>query len=183
VTGSVLDVERVLRWIEACEERHGGCAAPLSLNFSDAFRGLHILRLIDVDAGCLVETSQLERYVALSYVWGSVPNLRLTKANRTAMLAPNALEQVFQALPPTIQDAIVLVQRLRARYLWVDSLCLLQNDGDDLQHGVNAMDLIYERAWLTIVAACGHDANARLPGVQQGTRLASRNTVPIAPGI
>jgi len=71
---------------------------------------------------------------------------------------------------------------LEGRYLWVDALCLIQDDTEDLDRGVNAMDLIYERAWLTVVAACGHDANARLPGVQNGTRKASRNTVEIKPG-
>ncbi|RSL81215.1 hypothetical protein CEP52_017245 [Fusarium oligoseptatum] len=86
-------------------------------------------------------------------------------------------------LPATIRDAIAVVQRLGCRYLWVDALCLVQNDTYDLDQGVNTMDLIYERAWLTIVAACGHDANARLPGAQNGTRKPSRNTYHVMPGI
>ncbi|KAL9573955.1 hypothetical protein ACKAV7_001899 [Fusarium commune] len=65
----------------------------------------------------------------------------------------------------------------------VDALCLLQNDAEDLELGVNVMGLVYERAWLTVVAACGHDANARLPGIQEGTRDDSYNTFEIVPGV
>ncbi|KAM0549939.1 hypothetical protein ACHAPJ_009186 [Fusarium lateritium] len=156
---------------------------PADLAFAEAFRGLHLLRLIDVMNNCLVEKICLEKYVALSYVWGAVSNFRLTKANRPALLMPGSLLRVFKMLPSTIRDATVLVRRLGCRYLWVDALCLLQNDAEDLELGVNVMDLIYERAWLTVVASCGHDANARLPGVQEGTRKPSYNTVEVIPGV
>ena len=183
-TRPVVDTARMLRWISSCEQMHGPeCGLTTHVAFSDAFPGLRLLRLIDTEADCLVEKKNLEKYVALSYVWGAVSNFRLTKANRAALLTPGSLEKVSHLLPKTIKDAITLVQRLEGRYLWVDALCLLQNDTEDLDRGVNAMDQIYERAWLTVVAACGHDANARLPGVQSGTRRASRNTVEIKPGV
>ncbi|KAI8682414.1 HET domain-containing protein [Fusarium sp. Ph1] len=96
---------------------------------------------------------------------------------------PGSLNKVSDRLPATIRDAIAVVQRLGCRYLWIDALCLMQNDADDLDQGVDAMDLIYERAWLTIVAACGRDANARLPGAQDGTRKPSINTHHVTSGI
>lgn len=45
------------------------------------------------------------------------------------------------------------------------------------------MDLIYENAELTIVAACGHDADAGLPGVHEGTRLGPTFSGEIIPGV
>ncbi len=45
------------------------------------------------------------------------------------------------------------------------------------------MDMIYERAWLTIIASYGHNAHAGLPGVERGSRKGSRNTVNITPGV
>lgn len=183
-TGPVIDTVRILRWISSCEQSHGSaCGIPTPLAFSDAFRGLPFLRLIDLETSCLVEKGDVVKYAALSYVWGSVPNFRLTKANRIALLAHNSLRKVSYLLPNTIKDAITFVGRLGCRYLWVDALCLLQNDTEDLERGVDAMDLIYERAWFTVVAGSGHDANARLPGVKVGTRMASRNTVEITPGV
>ncbi|KAF4442271.1 hypothetical protein FACUT_2088 [Fusarium acutatum] len=159
------------------------CAMPTNLPFAEAYTGLHVIRFIDTEDYCIVEMETLEKYIALSYVWGAVSNFRLTKANRTALLMPGSLEKVFEMLPNTIKDAITLSRRLGCRYLWVDVLCLLQNDIEDLELGVNVMDLVYERAWLTVVAACGHDANSRLPGVQEGTRDGSFNTFEIVPGI
>jgi len=183
-TGPVLDAARILRWISTCEQRHGSvCRIPTPLTFSDAFRGLQFLRLIDLEASCLVEKGDFVNYAALSYVWGSVPNFRLTKANRIALLAHNSLKNVSHLLPNIIKDAITFVGRLGCRYLWVDALCLLQNDTEELDRGVDAMDLIYERAWFTVVAGFGHDANACLPGVKVGTRMASRNTVEIKPRV
>ncbi|KAM6536145.1 hypothetical protein FALCPG4_005662 [Fusarium falciforme] len=184
MTEPVIDTERILGWISSCEETHGSkCALPTDLAFTDSFRGLHLLRLIDIEAKCLVEVTCLLKYVALSYVWGAVSNFRLTNANRAALLKPGSLNEVSHLLPETITDAIVFVQRLGGRYLWVDALCLLQNDTEDLDQGIDAMDLIFERAWLTLVAGCGHDANARLPGVQGGTRRASQNAVQVKPGV
>lgn len=183
-TGPVIDTTRIFRWIYSCEQMHGSaCALPTDLAFTDAFRGLQVLRLLDVEINCLVETTDLEKYLALSYVWGAVSNFRLTKANRPALLKPDSLNRVSHLLPETIKDTITFTRRLGCRYLWVDALCLLQNDTDDLELGVNAMDLIYERAWLTVVASCGHDANAGLRGVQNGTRRPSENTFQVIPGV
>jgi len=76
--------------------------------FLIAFRGLRFLRLIDTEADCLVEKRNLEKYVALSYVWGAVSNFRLTRANRAALLAPGSLKKVSHLLPETIKDTIAL---------------------------------------------------------------------------
>ncbi len=78
-------------------------------------------------------------------------------------------------LPRTIEDAIRLTQRLGLRYLWADTLCLVQNDADDVRLGVNTMDLIYEAAHFTIVAAEGYNAHAGLPGLRSESRLRRTN--------
>ncbi|KAF5640539.1 hypothetical protein F52700_3690 [Fusarium sp. NRRL 52700] len=183
-TGPVVDTSRILRWISSCEHLHGSeCAMPTNLPFAEAFPDLRVLRFIDTYGHCIVEMTSFEKYIALSYVWGAVANFRLTKANRAALLMPGSLNTVFYMLPSTIKDAITLTRRLGCRYLWVDALCLMQNDTEDLKLGVNVMDFVYERAWLTVIAACGHDANARLPGVQEGTRDYSYNTFEIVPGV
>ncbi|KAL2670211.1 hypothetical protein Neosp_014678 [[Neocosmospora] mangrovei] len=182
-TKPMIDIHRILSWISSCDELHRDkCSPPATLSFHNAYPRLPIMRFIDVNANCIVETTSLSQYIALSYVWGAVPSIRLTKANRSPLLKPGSLEKLIDLVPWTIRDAIVLVRNLGCRYLWVDALCLVQNDEEDLIRGVNAMDLIYERAWLTIVASCGYNANFRLPGVQEGTRKACTNTVEVTPG-
>jgi hypothetical protein len=165
-----LDVERVSRWIDHCTESHDCVISPHHTDFANVFPGLEVLRFVDVAQHCLVEKREPVRFVALSYIWGSVTNFRLTRANRPALMRPGAFENVGRALPPTIRDAIKLVQSLNLQYLWVDSLCLLQNDPEDLERGVRVMDQIYEHAWLTIIAAYGHDADAGLPSIENTYR-------------
>ncbi|KAJ4223399.1 hypothetical protein NW759_006033 [Fusarium solani] len=132
---------------------------------------------------CLVETQEFHRYVALSYIWGAVSNFKLTKSNLSRLLVPGVLREIFLRLPRTICDAVTLCRMLNVRYLWVDALCLLQNDPEDLERGVDVMDQIYERAWLTIFAATGTDANAGLPGVQVGSRRPANLVLEVQPGI
>ncbi|KAH8821378.1 heterokaryon incompatibility protein-domain-containing protein [Xylogone sp. PMI_703] len=183
-TKSVLDITQIRGWISRCQDKHSDtCLTQSPKTIAEGFPGLEVLRFIDVGSRCIVEMQELPRYVALSYVWGSVSNFRLTKINRNKLLAPGSLNQIWNMLPRTIQDAIILIEKLGTQYLWIDSLCLLQNDIMDLDRGVNVMDLIYERAWVTVVASYGHDANAGLPGVQSGSRTASYNVVQIKPGI
>lgn len=69
-------------------------------------------------------------------------------------------------MPVTIQDAISLCAQLGERYLWVDSLCIVQ-DTPDKHSQIQQMDQIYHNAALCIVAATGRDANAGLARVSK----------------
>ena len=178
-----LEIRRVLGWLSACTTSHTDCKIEESTTFERAFPGLRVLRLIDVMQNCLIETRDLCEYAALSYVWGDVPNFKLNRANKRELLVPGSVEKVWKILPRTIRDAIELTRRLGLVYLWVDTLCLSQNDADDLDLGVAVMDQIFERAWLTIIAACGHNAHAGLPGVREGSRKALESPVEVKKGI
>ena len=78
-------------------------------------------------------------------------------------MAEGNLQYVRSELPTTINDAIDLVTNLGERYLWVDNLCLIQDDEVDIAAGVKMMNSIYQGSYLNIVAGSGRDANAGLP--------------------
>jgi len=59
----------------------------------------------------------------------------------------------FETLPQTLQDAVVTTRKLGFRYLWVDSLCVIQDSADDKAHEIDHMGPIYKNATLTIAAA------------------------------
>jgi hypothetical protein len=88
-----------------------------------------------------------------------------------------------EKVPKTIRDAMDLVSAIGERYLWVDSLCLLQDDSADMADGIAHMDLVYEGAIMTIVAATGVDNNAGLPGLHPGTRRIGQVTTEVLPGV
>ncbi|PVH97917.1 hypothetical protein DM02DRAFT_500578, partial [Periconia macrospinosa] len=62
-------------------------------------------------------------------------------------------------LPRTIRDAMYVVELLEERYLWVDCLCIVQDDVDGLKGIIHSIDHIFSAAQLTIIAASGADAN------------------------
>jgi hypothetical protein len=182
VVQSNLEVSQITLWLLACETTHSEDCALSPAAFSEAFPGLDKIRLIDVEQGCLVEFKDHCPYIALSYVWGTVSGFRLTTSNRSKLSVPGGVTDAWDMLPRTIVDAITLCRKLNCRYLWVDALCLVQNDARELEQGINVMDQIYERSRLTIVAACGHDANAGLPGVRDGSRKDTVIATQVIPG-
>lgn len=92
--------------------------------------------------------------------------LVLTIENEETLMELDALvvDSTRSSIPNTIVDAISVVRQLGERYLWIDSLCLVQDDKDEPKECTSIMDLFYEMALLTIVAGSG-DAWSGLPGV------------------
>jgi hypothetical protein len=127
---------------------------------------LYDLRVIDVSSNCIIQMPLDSRYLALSYVWGSDSdaNLRCTKSNVTTLSQAGILTE--SNLPRTILDAIQVCQWLGYRFLWVDRLCIIQDDSTEaLSKQLDQMADIYNRAALTLVAATGASATHGLAGV------------------
>ncbi|CZT52745.1 uncharacterized protein RSE6_14109 [Rhynchosporium secalis] len=106
------------------------------------------------------------RYLALSYVWGTEPFLQSTKSNPETLKRKRILDA--QQLPQTIDDAVKLTIILDERYLWVDALCIVQDDMLSKLEQLSQMDRVYVGAALTIINGDGKAANASLTGFAQG---------------
>lgn len=89
-------------------------------------------------------------YVALSYVWGDSEQTHQTTISNEATYQDKI---DLGTLPATIHDAIKLTHILGFRWLWVDSLCILQDSDEDKAHEIGRMHSIYRYAHLTIIAA------------------------------
>jgi Heterokaryon incompatibility protein (HET) len=128
------------------------------------------VRVIDTQTMRIVNLSHDDRYIALSYPWGKVAQLKLTHQTLNFFRTPQSLSQVFRQLPRTIQDAITLVQKVGERYLWLDCLCILQDDEIDVRQQMKQMGTLYAHAYFTIFAISGQDANYGLPRVRPAPR-------------
>ncbi|OCL12173.1 hypothetical protein AOQ84DRAFT_285710, partial [Glonium stellatum] len=157
-------MDQVSRWLSLCKEHHDKCKP-------DVYDTLHSFRfrVVDVMKGCVMDAPLDCEYVALSYVWGNANQLRLTSNTLHALSQEGALHGCFQTAT-TVQDSIELCRGIGKRYLWVDSLCILQDDLDEKHGSLTHMSTVYESAVLTIIAASGSNADAGLPGVRHGTR-------------
>ena len=94
--------------------------------------------------------------------------LKLQEGNLKHFQKPDAL--LSGELPATIADAIEVTRGAGERYLWVDSLCIIQDDEADKRYFIPRMDSVYACAVFTIIALAAEAADTGLPGVRPGSR-------------
>ncbi|KAM3518072.1 hypothetical protein NHJ13051_008468 [Beauveria bassiana] len=156
----------IRRWIDQCDKCHQStCSARLK----ESSLAKAKLSLIDVEDLCIVTPNEPVRYAALSYVWGNDVLPMATKANITFLRLPGAfLKGGYLELPATIHDAVRVCANIGIRYLWVDSMCIVQDDLEHKMGQIKAMSSIFANAYLTIVALTSESAHSGLPRVSQG---------------
>ncbi|KAF5599869.1 flavin-containing protein [Fusarium pseudoanthophilum] len=98
------------------------------------------------------------RYIALSHCWGDVMPLRTTRTT----FAEFCQKVDFSRFPKTFQEAIIVCRRLNIQYLWIDSLCIIQDDERDWAVESPKMCDVYQNAYLTIAAAAAHNSSEGL---------------------
>ncbi|KAJ4124393.1 hypothetical protein NW754_000090 [Fusarium falciforme] len=167
-----LNYSLIRSWVDDCTTRHGPKCNPPGPG-----RDFLPLILLDVKQMRLFKSDRHCRYLALSYVWGKAKQFRTVKSNFQELQQDGALLRVRDQLPQLINDAIAFVADLGETYLWVDALCIVQDDPEVKELYVPYMDKIYGQALLTIVFLAGSDANCALPGVATGSRTPSQSPV------
>lgn len=153
-------------WLERCRTAHAGrCAVPDRPSWVPK-------RLVDLGAladGRVVvrETAPLPgpkpRFVTLSHCWGGPAGprmLRLLPENRGTFMDPGAGIRVAQ-LPRNFRDAAEVARRLKTRYIWIDSLCILQ-DGAEFRAEGRLMHLVYRHSYCNLAAAASRDCQGGL---------------------
>lgn len=171
------DMEIVKSWVKNCVDWHGNdCIDTTAWKTSDL--GVQFIRMICLTDNKLIKTSSPPLYIALSYVWGSAPVFKTLQNNVKDLMQTNGLP--VSSFPKSIRDAMDLARELGFDYIWIDSICIIQDSTEDKVQQLRMMDSIYSRASLTIVAAAGSHANAGIPGLQQGTRARKQHTVQIS---
>jgi hypothetical protein len=128
------------------------------------------IKVIDVTEMCITELEPEGRYVVLSYTWGSVQQFMLTKDVRARLYRAHGLTEFMHLILKTIRDAIELTRMIGEQYLWVDALCIVQDDHESKMEHIQYMGVIYYEAILMTQACCGKDASYGLPGVQKNSR-------------
>lgn len=182
IIGNHLSPSLLWSWIRSCKYHHPQCRKIRWLWDFEHLTGPRSLTLIDPISMCLMKARMWKDsdYIALSYVWGGHQGLQLTKANRAQLYKPGALKKVLDAIPAVIRDAINLVRDLDSDYyagvleayggradvshlfLWVDQLCIVQDDTADKAVQIEQMGHIYSQAVATIVATGGVQSNTPL---------------------
>ncbi|RYP13583.1 hypothetical protein DL767_010655 [Monosporascus sp. MG133] len=123
--------------------------------------------------------SPIERYAALSYVWGGNLTLMLLNSNY-AELSDAGFSSYIERIPRTIIGAFSVVRDLGIRYIWVDSLCIIQDSRGDWDREARQMDAVYRNAILTVCAASAHSASDGIAGIEDMLRTEEENCFPLS---
>jgi hypothetical protein len=148
-------------WLEDCRSGHEACTSTMSgeiiTEFDNPALPSRVLDLGHKDTGYYVRLLETNRehgqYCALSHCWGRLDKRPIVTTRCTLGDHTRSIE--FKELPKTFQDAVTVTRGIGVRYLWIDSLCIVQDDTDDWEKEAGK---IYERAILTIAASGAQDS-------------------------
>ena len=141
------------QWLESCLLTHATCSVETP---EDDNTPSMPSRLLDVkrDDGlvslCIssLDISQDTKYLTLSHVWGDAEMFQLTKANFAELRHGISISR----LPETFQDAVYMTKLLGYGFIWIDSLCIVQDSKEDWAKEAASMVSVYENAICTIAA-------------------------------
>ena len=156
--------QEIQSWIQDCSTNHLQCG---NLRWSSR-NPTRLLRVRSASEVQLIETSpgmEQMKYVALSYRWGDIETFtskemdlvdggKSTTKNLRRRLAPFDASE----LPATIRDAVTLMRGLSLEYLWIDTVCIIQDDPVDWQREAASMHEVYSNALFTLCASSNNKA-------------------------
>ena len=152
-------------WLQQCRAEHSKADCRLSTKPRLPTRILDISQ----EAPSLVETvDQFDDYAALSHCWGSTEGSMPPKMLLSNLGTHIADGVATESLSQTFKDAITVAKHLGYRYLWVDSLCIIQDDHRDWQYESGRMADVYGNADLVIGATSAVDSSSGFLGLRQG---------------
>jgi hypothetical protein len=161
-----IEVTMIRDWWHDCVHDHGISCSPLIGHVLGPEVAEHF-KIVDVCMNRVIAAPSGCRYIALSYVWGDMGAFKVTRGD---FKEQTYIELDRNRLPRTIRDAMFATEMLGERYLWVDSLCIVQDNPEELEMMINSMDRVFNAAILTIIAAAGDNAYSGLPGIFPGSR-------------
>ncbi|KAN0108875.1 HET domain containing protein [Hyaloscypha variabilis] len=151
---SAASFELAAHWLRDCRENHPSCARKEKIP-SLPTRVLDVGFKEDENVSLFISNQKKAEYVALTYCWGKGQTLVTTKESIQAHQKGIALT----ALPKTLRHAVIITRMLGVRYLWIDSLCIIQDDADDWRKESALMADVYGNNLFAISALSAGSSN------------------------
>ena len=146
-------------WVNDCDENHGRC--------HENYPAYCPTRLLDLvrfwSSGDVVLVEGVEPpegsipYTTLSHCWGTPQSRPLITTLEN--LASRKERIHFDELPLTFQDAVTTTRKLKIPYLWIDSLCIIQDSPTDWAQEAGRMALVYAGSVCTLSALASHNSH------------------------
>ncbi|KAL7930672.1 heterokaryon incompatibility protein domain-containing protein [Trichoderma chlorosporum] len=169
-------------WLNTCELSHKTCKKFCSGEMSLPTRVIDVGN--DTKAPFLFRSHGLKGvYCALSYCWGnSTPTMNFYKTTRANLVSHESAMPLHE-LPATLRDAIIVARNLGFQYIWIDAICIVQDDGDEWAHEAARMQQVYAGASFTIssvASSSSHDGLFRPRQTRNSTAVCLNYRIPKA---
>ncbi|KAF4339023.1 heterokaryon incompatibility [Fusarium beomiforme] len=135
-----------LQWLTNCRSYHPRC------------RELRLLAKSWLPTRLLDIGDEASQYMTLSYRWGPDPHIRLLSSN----IASFRQGQPIDNLPVLFRDIIKVSHHFSIRYLWIDSLCIIQDSKEDWEKESSAMQYVYSNSACNLAASASESPDSRL---------------------
>ncbi|ERF75808.1 hypothetical protein EPUS_01638 [Endocarpon pusillum Z07020] len=155
-TSSLSSLGVAYSWYLACRAMHKACRRL------QRGSNWYPTRLLDVGVPgdlkwklhiCAEDDLFSPNYMTISYRWGSLPSLTLVQSNINELRRGKLTEE----LPQTFRDAIIVLHRFSIRYLWIDSLCIIQDSLEDWEKESSMMRDVYANSCCNISATASSE--------------------------
>ncbi|KAF2108726.1 heterokaryon incompatibility protein-domain-containing protein [Lophiotrema nucula] len=167
-------------WLRNCFQNHPLCRQ----SFSPQQGQFVPTRLIDVTNtgfprlivtnGQGIVSEKIDKYVTVSHRWSTEETLKLLRENLTQLECGIDI----CTLPQVFRDAFTVATRLGVRFVWIDALCIVQDDYRDWEREASVMGEVYRHAFCNIGAVAASEGSAGL-FVERDTRLVSSPCIQI----
>ncbi|KAJ2995681.1 hypothetical protein NUW58_g1203 [Xylaria curta] len=153
VVAGEVHLEVLKGWITDCDRNHecypkAGTFTPTRL-LDIRYRGSGTIQLLINDQA----HTKFGHYATLSHRWGS-PQAHTKYCAYRSNIEELKRGIVISSLPRTFQDAVHIARGLGLQYLWIDSLCIIQDDPLDWERESKLMERVFSSAYCTIAASC-----------------------------
>jgi hypothetical protein len=140
-----LTIGRLRRWVESCNDNHA--CVPKDSKLPTRVLDVEVSNPLSVKL--VSSNNTVGRYTALSHCWGTSRAFTTTQATLAKRMAGISDSE----LPATYKEAVAITRSLGIRYLWIDSLCILQDSQEDWENESAKMTEVYSNSYLTIAAS------------------------------
>jgi hypothetical protein len=153
--GETAILDRAVKLLDSCRQTH---VCQTSENIPPLPSRIIDIGHDDTDIRLINGHGLRDQYICLSHCWGSIQPLKTTSEN----LQDHLLSLPWSNIPKLFQDAIQLARKLNIHYIWIDSLCIVQNDHNDWVRESMNMCQVYENSYLTVCASVSSDCEKGL---------------------
>ncbi|KAK4452696.1 heterokaryon incompatibility protein-domain-containing protein [Podospora aff. communis PSN243] len=166
-TGRSEVLAQAARWLDACRKQHKKCGRA-----EDGFVPTRLLHLEAQDKTRITLCEKLKgplTYAALSHHWSAETETVILKTTNIKQRKESGIP--LTRLPQMMQDVVSVLRGLGIAYLWIDSLCILQDSAADWVDQAAMMAHVYSNADVTVAATWCHGSGQSLFSSRHGSNF------------